>query len=108
MTHNEEIKSIESDYNKRYLSYEVNYPHNIMVDADEDGFVHLGNILSACTGRFALSDNGCGELTQAHLDVVFNHVHHALIIIWSERADDIAMIRASLPQPSRRLSEVMA
>ncbi len=60
---------------------------------DREGFVALSKLTSNCAGVVVMTDNGGGELTPTHLNVVFSRLGYAEVMVWCEREADLTRIR---------------
>ena len=98
MTDSESRYHPEHDIERRLRALSLSYPFAIPLGMDDEGHGYLLRVLDQCQGEWLLTDNGGGDLTPLHCQVVLNHVGFVAAIVWLIDPRDAALVRAACLQ----------
>jgi hypothetical protein len=88
--------AVESGIRGRLYKLGLQYPHSRSLRVDQEGYQYLMAVLRLCRWNYFITDNGGGEITDTHLDVVFNHIGFADVRVWLSNRRDFQLILDSL------------
>ena len=84
----------EAAIERRLRALSSDYPFSLLLGMDDEGHGYLLRVLDQCLGGWRLTDNGGGDLTPQHCQVVLNHVGYIAAIAWMVDPRDAALVRA--------------
>ena len=85
----------ERDIEVRLAELAARYPASILLEMDQEGRAFVEAALEVRQGEVVWTDNGGGELTQMHWEVVTSHIGYAEVILWFEVPEDAGLVRAA-------------
>ncbi|WP_141400424.1 hypothetical protein [Magnetospirillum sp. 15-1] len=83
----------QHDINERLTALCARFPYHSSFAMDREGFVALTKTAANSYGQVVMTDNGGGELSGKHLDVVFSYLGYAEVMVWCEDNADLKNIR---------------
>ncbi|WP_152427014.1 hypothetical protein [Paramagnetospirillum caucaseum] len=94
----------ERDIEVRLAELAARYPASILLELDNEGRAYLETALEGHQGDILWTDNGGGELTKMHWEVVLDHIGFAEIILWFDVPEDAGLVRAACADVERMKS----
>jgi len=85
----------QNDIDQRLMMLGELFPWSIRYGVDAEGLDALKSALAGCRSVNRLTDNGGGDLTPIHCQIVMDHLGYGEVVAWFTDPSDVAMMKAA-------------